>query len=170
MATNKYLSLTATGKKEYQTAITTSAGAGDAGKIPATNSSGVIDSSLLPASFGDDTVSIPTSENLSAGDFVEVYDNGGTPTGRKADASNGRVATGFVLASSTSPANALVYLGGINTGVSGLTGGTDYFLGAAGGVTPTPNVTTSGYILQYLGRAVASGNLPFNLNPITEIA
>jgi len=98
-------------------ALTTSAGAGDAQKIPALNASGVLDSSItngkvVSAGSGDagklvmldaggkiditalpsaamsaDTAVITASEALSAGDLVNIYNNAGTANVRRADAS-----------------------------------------------------------------------------------
>lgn len=99
------------------TALTTSAGAGDSQKIPALNASGVLDSTItngkivsggagdsgklvmldasgkidvtvLPtAAISADTAVITTSEALLAGDLVNVYNTAGTANVRKADAS-----------------------------------------------------------------------------------
>lgn len=93
----------------------------------------------------------PTSENLAAGDLVNIYDNAGTPTARKADAATpGKEAHGFVSAATTSPANAEVYYLGIITGLTGLAGGPKMYLAANGAVTATPS-NTSGYIYQAVG-------------------
>jgi hypothetical protein len=67
-------------------ALVTSAGAGDAGKIVATDAAGKLDASLMPTGVGADTASIVSSENLAAGDLVNVFDSSGTPKVRKADA------------------------------------------------------------------------------------
>ena len=99
-----------------EAAVTTSAGAGDADKIPALNASGVLDASIvnakvqsagasdsgkvvaldgsgrldptvMPVGLGADTAAIVASEALAAGDFVNVFDGGsGAFKVRKADA------------------------------------------------------------------------------------
>ena len=86
--------------------LATSAGAGDAGKIPQLDGSGKLDPSLMPTGIGADTASIQASEALSAGDLVNVWNSGGARV-RKADAStSGKEAHGFVLATVASGANA----------------------------------------------------------------
>ena len=139
--------------------------------IVATNSSGQIDISFMPTGIGPDTVSLVTSEALSAGDFVNVYDNAGTPNCRKADASTtGKQAHGFVLSSVTSGGTALVYLGGINTQVTGATAG-DVFLSdtTPGGFTSTAP-TTAGHIVQNIGNAVAATKIQFDPDPVIVLA
>lgn len=142
--------------------ITSSAGAGDTGKIPALDGSGKLDSSFLPVGVGADTLSIVCSENLAAGDFVSLWDDSGTGKVRKADASNGRVAHGFVLSAYTSGGTALVYFEGTNTGVTGLTiGSKQYLSGATAGLSTSTAPTTSGYLIQELGYARSATQLPF---------
>lgn len=157
------------GKETLETAIDSSAGVGDASKIVKTDATGRLDNSLLPVGIGADTLSIPSSENLSAGSFVNVYDNGGTVNVRLADNSNGREANGFVLASVTSPANATVYFEGTNTQLSGLTLGVRYFLGTAGGVTTTAP-TASGEIIQYLGKSSSATEINVEMSDCIEIS
>lgn len=146
---------------EVEAKVTTS-GAPDAGKIVALDSSGLLDSSLLPASVGQNVDVIASSENLSAGDFVNIYDNGGTINVRKADADNSREAHGFVRAAVTSPANATVYgPGELNDQVSGLTVGADYFLHTTPGGVTTTAPTAAGAIVQRLGRAKSATAIRF---------
>lgn len=145
-------------------AIVTSAGAADAGKVVALDAGGKLDASLLPSGIGANQVVVPTSENLSAGQYVELYDATGTLTGRKADNSNGRVAHGYVEAAVTAPANATVKrLNTVNSHMTGLTPGADYWLGTAGGVIATPLDPTDedniGKVCQYLGRSKTATEL-----------
>ena len=84
-------------------ALVTSAGAGDAGKIPALDATGKLDNSLMPVGIGADSKILPASENLAAGDLVNVWNDSGTAKARKADATvAGKEANGFVLAAVTS--------------------------------------------------------------------
>ena len=137
-------------------ALQASAGVGDAGKIPALNSEGAIDQSMLPTGIGPDNQLMPASEDLSATDLVNVWNDGGTMKARKADASNSYKATGFVKASVLSGQNALVFFEGTN-GVAGLTPGADIYLsGTAGEATETP-VTTSASISQRVGTGLTGG-------------
>jgi hypothetical protein len=152
----KYVSLTA-GKLKEVSPISTSAGAGDAAKIPQTDGSGRLDSSLMPVGFGAETKSITASEALSAGDFVNVHSSTGLKV-RKADASSpSKQAHGFVLAAVSSGAAATVYYGNLNTAVSGLTVGDEVYLSGttAGGVTATPP-STAGHIVQRIGVVTAT--------------
>lgn len=139
-----------------------SAGAGDAGRIPALGSDGRLDPSTMPAGFNADVdAAIPASENLLAGDFVNLWNDVGTLKARKADSSNDRPASHFTLTAVTAPANATLYrISELNTAVAGLTPGTVYYLGTGGAVTATVP-TGAGAIVQRIGRAKAATALPF---------
>lgn len=129
----KYLKIGTDGLPTEQEATVTSGGAGDAGKIVALDAAGKLDATVLPAGVGQNVSTIPASENLTAGDWINIYDDSGTVKVRKADNSNARRAHGFVRANVTSPANATVYgPGELNDQMSGLTLGAEYFLGTAG--------------------------------------
>lgn len=142
-------------------ATVVSAGAGDAGELVALDSAGKLDLSVLPTGVGPATKSIITSENLVAGDYINVYNVSGTATVRKADAttaSAGKQAHGFVLNNVTSPAPATVYFEGANTALTGLTPGLTYVLShtTPGGVVAlSAGTTTAGQILQVVGVATA---------------
>lgn len=144
-------------------AIASSAGAGDAGKIPALDGAGRIDNSMMPVGIGADTKLLPASENLAAGDKVNVWNDTGTVKVRKADGSaTGKEANGFVLAAVTSGNNATVYFEGTNNQLTGLTGGSMYYLSATtpGGVTATAP-STAGQIVQKVGRALSTTEINF---------
>lgn len=143
------------GVKTEVEATVVSAGGANAGDIVALDGSGKLDSSVLPSGIGADTTVLPSSENLAAGDFVNIWNDSGTLKVRKADASGGvaKQADGFVLAAVTAPANATVYHEGTNDQLSGLTIGSRYYLsGTAGGVTATAP-STAAHIVQYVGKA-----------------
>lgn len=146
------------GQTKQKAGTQTSAGAGNAGDIVALDATGRLDPSLMPVGFGADTITAPASEALVAGDFVNLHANAGALNVRKADNSNGRPADGFVVAAVSATATATVYpLDSANTARSGLTPGTRYWLGTAGGVTATPLDAVaelgSGKVDQYLGIA-----------------
>lgn len=142
-------------------ALVTSSGAGDAGKIPALDASGRLDTSLLPTGIGADTQVVTTSENLSAGNLVNLYSNGGVFTARKADGTTaGKEADGYVLASTTGGQNTTIYGIGTNSAVTGLTPGRVYLSTTAGGITQTPP-SSAGNVVQDVGFATASGELWF---------
>lgn len=158
---DKYLKTGSSGYPSEHEANVTSAGVGDAGKIIALDAGGKLDPTLFPAGFGEDALLIDASENLAAGDKVNIWNDGGSSAVRKADASNGRIAHGFTLVAVTSGNPATIYgLGQINDQLSGLTIGDDYFLGAAGAVTDT-FVHSPGYVVQYLGTAHSATAMRF---------
>jgi hypothetical protein len=137
---------------------TQTGGAGNEDKIPSLDSAGLLPASMLPTGVGPDTASIVSSENLTAGDFVNIWDDGGTTKVRKAIADGtGKTADGFVLAGVTAPAAALVYFEGRNTAKSGLTGGTVYYLSASSaGATTATAPSGSGNEVQRLGKAYST--------------
>lgn len=143
-------------------AKTTSAGAGDSGKIVALDGSGRIDPSMMPVGVAADVTTVTASEALSAGDYVNIWNDAGTPKARKADAtSSGKEADGFVLSAVSSGASASVYHEGANTSVSGLTIGGRYYLSTTPGAGTTTPPDGAGNVLQYLGRAVSATKLVF---------
>lgn len=160
MATNKFLTFLSN-KIQYVTAIATSAGAGDANKIIATGADGLISTTLMPSGIGPDTQSVVSSENLVSGDWVNIYDNAGTPNVRKADANPDRPCNGFVLAGVTSPAAATVYRSGTNTGLTGLTIGSYYYLSTTAGIGTVTAPTTATDIIQGLGYAGSASAILF---------
>lgn len=162
MAANKYVEVdTTNGRLKEAQGVQSSAGAGDAGKYPALDAAGKLDSSMMPTGVAADTKSIAATENLAAGDLVNIYISSGVKC-RKADATAaGKEAHGFVLAAVTSGNNATVYFEQINNQVSGLTPGAMYFLNTtAGGVTSTPP-TGSGNVIQRIGPALSATELEF---------
>jgi hypothetical protein len=162
MAGDKYLYDNA-GQITEKAAIQSSAGAGDAGKIPAVDSTGRLDSSFMPVGTAPEVISVVASEALSAGNFVNIWNNAGTLNVRKADATAvGKEANGFVLAAVSSSATATVFsASNMNTQLTGLTVGAVYYLDTtAGGVTTTAPSAT-GNLVQRLGRANSTTALVF---------
>lgn len=163
MAAQKFLGWVETVGKKWLTAITTSAGAGDAYKIPCVGADGKLHSSLLPSLDADTTVA-PASENLSAGDRVNLWWDTETLRVRRADASNGRKADGYVAGAVTSGDSATVLHDGTQSGLSGLTPGAEYYLSSStpGGIVVVGSVTlTSGHLIQYVGKAKSPTELLF---------
>jgi hypothetical protein len=149
---------------------TTSAGAGDSGKVPALGSGGRLDLSFMPTGVGPDTSLIATSETLAAGDLVNIWDNAGTAEVRKADATTaGKEAHGFVLASFTHPTSAVVYFEGSNDAVTGRTPGKQYLSTTAGGTSATPP-SGSGNVIQVVGFATSATNVNFQASDIDVLA
>jgi hypothetical protein len=168
---DKYISLNVSGDQQEVEGLVTSSGAPDAGAIPALDSTGRLDDSLMPVGIVPEVKDVVTSENLSAGDLVNLFNNAGTLTARKADASNAYRANGFVLASSTSPATARVYFEGSITGLSGLTPGATYILDdTAGGIVTTSAGFSAGDIVQQVGFALSATELLFEAGAVTILA
>ena len=156
------LNLTTGGLNEVSL-LDSSAGAGDAGKAIALDSTGKLNLNMMPTGVGPELQSFITSEDLAAGDWVNIYDNIGTPTARKADATNSsKRAHGFVKMGGTAPATADVYFDGANDVLTGLTAGARYFLSST---TPGGSVTTppsaAGNLVQLLGTAFNATTIAF---------
>ena len=146
---------------------TTSAGAGDSGKLTALDSSGKLDTSFMPVGIAADTASIATSETLAAGDLVNIWNNSSTANVRKADATTaGKEAHGFVLAAFTHPTTAIVYFEGSNTAKTGLTPGKQFLSTTAGGSTVTAP-SGSGNVVQVVGFATSATVL--NMQSMTPL-
>jgi hypothetical protein len=143
-------------------ATVVSTGPGDAGKIVALDATGRLDSSVMPVGIGADVKVLLAAENLAAGDFVNIFNDGGVAKVRKADATTvGKEANGFVLSAVTAGGYATVYFEGTNNQLSGLTPGLMYFLSTvAGSVTSTPP-SGSGNIVQKVGRALSATEINF---------
>jgi len=146
---------------------TTSAGAGDSGKVVALDAAGRIDSTMMPTGVGADTATLTTSEALAAGDLVNIWNNTGAKV-RKADATiAGKEAHGFVLASSGSGASATVYFEGTNSSVTGMTPG-PLFLSTTAGLATSTAPTGSGNVVQRVGFATGTTAMNFqSQTPIT---
>lgn len=166
MAAKKFLRLVA-GVITEVFGVQTSAGAGNAGDIVALDDSGRIDNSMMPVGIGADTATIDASENLAAGDWVNVWNSSGAKV-RKADATTaGKDAHGFVLSAVTSGNPATVYFEGTNTQVSGQTPGPVYLQTTAGtGGATIPSA--SGNVVQQIGVAVSATAVNFERGaPVT---
>lgn len=160
MPGQKYIKNNA-GTLTEEAAIQASSGANDAGKIPALDSAGRFDNSMMPVGIGADTASIVASENLSAGDFVNIWNDSGTPKIRKADATTaGKEAHGFVSAAVTSPAAGVVYFEGSNNNVTGMTAGNVYLATTAGLATNTAP-SAAGNVVQRVGVASSATCINF---------
>lgn len=157
---NKYLARVS-GRTQQIESVTTG-GVGNAGKILALDDNGTVNITALPEGIGVDANIFVASEALSAGDFVNIYDDDGTAKCRKADNSNGREADGFVTESVSISGEATVYpLDGTNNEMTGLSPGKKYWLGVNGAVISEPLNPTSNpnKICQYLGKAASATEL-----------
>lgn len=135
-------------------ASTTSA----ANKIVKLNGSGILDIAMLPGAALP-YMWVTSSEALSAGNFVNLYDSAGIKV-RKANAGSALAAHGFVLDSVASGASVKVYFHGPNTACSGLTVGPQWLSTVAGGSSST-YPTSAGQIVQVIGIALNSTTVLF---------
>ncbi len=143
----------------------TSAGAGDTGKLVVLDSTGRVDTSMMPVGIGADTASLTASEALAAGDLVNVWNDAGTAKIRKADGStSGKEAHGFVLAAVSSAALGTVYFEGTNTQVTGLTAGAQFLSGTTAGAATVTAPTGTGKVVQRVGFATSATALNFQSN------
>lgn len=189
MAGKKYIRNSG-GQLQEEASADVSTGATDAGKIVALDSTGHLDDSItnatvtsaanrlvkldgsgrldatvMPVGIGADTAIIAASEALSAGDFVNIWDNGGVAKVRKADASSaGKEAHGFVTAAVSNGANATVYFEGTNSNVSGQTAGA-VFLSSTPGKATSIAPTAAGQVVQRIGFAISATAVNFQSQP-----
>lgn len=136
--------------------VDTPSGATNAGDLVAYDSSGRIPISGMPVGYAETQLTYTASEAIAAGALVNI-----DPTGkvRNADGSTSREAQGFALSAIANAASGTVYLSGQISGLTGLTPGSRYWLGAAGAVTLTPGTTG---ILQVAGYASSTTALEFS--------
>jgi len=163
--TESYLKPGSSGALQEAQPVTTSAGAGSSGLIPALNSSGQLDSSFLPGAS-----SFTASETITGPAAVNLFDSSGTMKVRNADAAGNKPVDGFAISSIATSSFGVVTTarGAIITGFTGLTDGTAYYLGAAGAITATPPAVGSGSTYQYVGKADGTTSLVFLPGPVIQ--
>ena len=142
-------------------ATTTSTGTGSAGKVVALDASGRIDVSAMPVGVAADVQIVTASEALSAGDYVNIWSNAGAFNVRKADATTaGKEAHGYVNASVAASGDATVYFEGSNTNVTGQLPGV-VFLSTTPGAGSNTAPTGAGTVVQRIGFATSSTSVNF---------
>lgn len=148
------------GRPVLKSAASASAGAGDAGKIVKLDSSGRIDSTMMPAGIGADSKLFTASENIAARALVHVLASGEIAN---ADASNDRHAIGFAPAAIAAAAQGAVHFEGSITGLSSLTVGARYYLSdtTPGGISATAPAAGAGKCLQEIGTAISATEISF---------
>lgn len=170
---NKYMSANRTdGSVEEVEFLVESNGATDAGKGVALDASGKLDDSVMPVGIGAEVEVIPATEDLVAGNSINIYNSSGSKC-RKADATaaSPKPCHGFILDNVTSGQNATVYLDGNITGLSGLTPGLPVFLGkTAGTFTQDVSSYTTGDLFQDLGVASKTDTIRFNYSKPIKLA
>lgn len=159
------------GKDTMVEATDTSTGVAEAGDIVALGSDGKLDPSLLPTGVGPDIKIAEAAEALSAGDYVNIFDDAGTVKVRLADNSNGREAHGFVLTAFSAAASATVFFEGANSAAPAGTAGQRAYLGTAGGVTTTPldPAVDIGDIHQLLGTYIDDNEINTDIDDCVQL-
>jgi hypothetical protein len=111
---------------------------------------------------------IVASEAISAGDYVNVWNDSGTAKVRKASATAPSLqAHGFAKATAASGALVQVAFFGINSNHSGLTPGLLFLSTTPGAATSTPP-SVAGQVVQRIGVAVSATEAAFTHGlPIT---
>ena len=163
------------GKEKSVKGTDASTGIAQAGDIVSLDNTGKLDVSLLPVGVGPDVAVLEASEDVGVGDYVNIFDDGGTPKVRLADNSNGRDAHGYIPTggAATTGNNATVYFEGPNPNLTGLTAGARQYLGTGGNATATPLDPTlpanNGSIHQFLGIAVNATTINTDIDDCTLI-
>lgn len=159
------------GKDAMVEATVASTGVGEAGDIVALDPTGKLDPSVLPVGVGPDVKVLEAFENLSAGDYINIFDDGGTEKARLADNSNGREAHGWVNEAFTATNNATVFFEGANANFAGLTAGSRIYLGTAGGILTTPldPAVDIGSIHQLLGVAIDAASVNTDIDDCVQL-
>lgn len=169
MPAKSFLRRRSDGRTISTSGVVTSAGVANDGDIPSLDPSGKLDPSVMPTGFGQNTQVVQASENLAAGDLVNIWDSTGARA-RKADAtSEGKEAMGFVLGAVTSGGNATVYLAGNRiTGLTGLTIGARYYLSTTPGGRTLTAPSAAGNVSMMIGVALDTTTIIFEPEePIT---
>ena len=167
---NKYLALSS-GRTAETEALVSSAGAGDSGKIPALDTDGRLNISVMPSGFGSDAVTITNASNeaLTDGDFVYIDDTTGA-CAKKADATTtAKEAIGYVKATTLAGDPAIVYFGGVASGQT-VTIGTRYYLGTSAGAETSTPPSATGNVVQFLGMAISTTEIAFEPGEAITVA
>lgn len=163
MAGNKYLERnSSTGIVTEVSAVQTSAGAGDAGKVIALDAAGKLATNMLPSGIGAEQVQVTWAEGVAANDLINVYLDGATWKGRKADGGTNKYrADGFAIASGEAAATGYVQMEGLITGLTGLSQGKLYLNNTTAGTYQQTVPTGTGKLHQVVGRAISDSSYFF---------
>lgn len=148
-----------------------SAGVANAGDIPALDATGRLDASLMPIGVGDDSFQVIASEDLTAGNFVNIFaDEDGNARVRKASATDKTApCMGFVRNTVTAGTALKVFFEGTNSFVTGQTPGKVFLQRTAGRAGPAAPYLP-GNILQSVGVAVSPTAINFEAGtPVTRV-
>ena len=144
-------------------AISTSAGVGDAGKIPALDANGKLAENMMPAGVSAETqVAKAGVGGLAENDVVYLHMVDVNLTADKADATDAtKRAQGYVKAAVSAGEDATVYLDGALPG-TGLTPGAKYYLTTTPGTVSVTAPSGSGNMVQTVGEAISATAIKFD--------
>ena len=154
------------GRDALKEATVISSGVANAGDVLALDSTGKIDTSVLPVGVGPDVKVMETTEDLTAGSYVNIFLSAGVQKARLADASNDRPAHGFVKEAFLTGASASVYFEGANDDLASLTIGARYYLQTGGTISATPRTTG---LHQFVGIAISATEINTDIDDETVI-
>jgi len=154
------------GRDALKEATVVSSGVSNAGDVPALDSTGKLDITVMPDGIGPDTKAMEATEDLSAGNYVNIFLSAGVQKVRLADASNDRPAHGYVKEAFLTGATAIVYFEGANDDLSGLTIGARYYLQTAGSASSAPRTTG---LHQFVGIAISATEINTDIDDETVI-
>ena len=169
MANKKFIRLES-GQFIEDQAISTSAGAGDAGKVPALDEAGLINQDMMPLGVGPESKGFVTSEIIGDNVLVNIHDDAGTPKIRLANnaAANPYRAHGYIKTGGDSDTTVLVYFESNMVG-AGMTPGVEQYLGVNGVLVEiAPDIV--GDIVQEVGIAISATEMTFEAQqPVTVV-
>lgn len=166
MPAKKFIGINEAGTQVERSAIASSTGSGNAGDLVALGDDGKLNPNLFPSGIGGATQPATASEEIASGAQVNFWEDQGVTKLRNADASggHGKRSDGYVSSAVSVDSIAAVHTdnGTIISGLTGLLPGQTYFLSPTtpGGLTLTPP-TTSGHLLQIIGKALTPTTLKF---------
>lgn len=163
MAAPGYTKHLGNGDLGVETAIQTSAGAGDADKIPATGADGKLDLSFLPDAVQPVAHTGVFGATVAAGKFIYTDDADSYKVKTATNAGLDTKADGFVMVGGDADDAATYYNGGKVTGLTGITANADYYLDTAGGFTIT-QPTAAGSIVQRVAVGIDTTSLEIRIS------
>lgn len=139
-----------------------SAGAADAGKGVALDSTGKIDLTMMPVGIGPDVSVLEVTDSVAAGDFVSIWQETGVAKARLADASSiGKQADGFVESAFTAGQVATIFHTGINGNLAALDQGVEYYLSTTPGKVTDVVPQAPGNSVQRIGKSISATELVY---------
>ena len=136
-------------------------GSGKENLIPALDNTGRFSETMMPVGLVADVKNMVASEDIGGGDLINVWNDGGVFKIRKADASNGRNAHAFILASVLLGNSINAYFEGIITGLSGQTPVQYWLDGAIAGKAVTSPPSNPAHIIQKVGMGISATERSF---------